>query len=426
MSCKILLSLSYFIAALSIWEIVLGFNGDLISLGSIKIRLLLAFLNCIFGATQFFFINKIKVTNSDLYFSISILLISFIGLIWTSLGIIIFNNTYALADGQGLIAAISFLGIYFSIFRKDISEKTLNYVFQTPLILLFSFISILWLLQLLIGLDSKIVLDFINRYSSSTFIGANNELGRFFFLNTILLPLSVFIFSIRSQKLSSFEFWLYLVFYSISILAVGSRGIAISCLIILIPVCILKIIRNCMKYGNIKSIFKSLIPILALIFLLNSSFGEALLSGSRFFDSNATATFSESDDLRYKQFVYLINGFFEAPFLGHGFGYFISSFLRSYDSPFSYELFFVALLAKIGIIGFLIYLLALTLLLFSMYARARSISNLSALFAFLSFMTTIFQAATNPFLDKQVGLLLLVGPYMYLSLLSKSKLSKVA
>lgn len=421
---KIFINISLFLAVLSIWEIILGFNGDLLVFGNIKIRALFAFLNFISGILYLFFIKRIIRDSSDLNFYRSIILMSLIGFAWTSMGIIIFNNKYALADGQGLIASCSFLGIYFSLSRIPLSLKRLNFAFQTPLIILFALISILWLLQLSGNFDSKIVLDFINRYSSATFIGAGNELGRFFFLNTILLPFSAFIFSIQSHKLSDLKFWIFTTFYFVSMLAVGSRGIAISCILILFPTFISRFVITKLKGNILKAIFKITLPTILLITFVSLGFGESILGGSRFFDNSSSTTFDESDSVRYEQFIYLASSFFESPLWGQGFGYFNPNYLRSYDNPFSYELFFVALLVKIGIIGFLIYSCSLFLLFLSLISQARTISRSTKTFALISLMTTIFQASTNPFLDKQVGLLLLFGPFIYISCLSTSIASK--
>jgi hypothetical protein len=417
---KIFIRTSYLVATISIWEIILGFNGDLISLGSLKIRALLAILNCFLGIIHLFFTRKINLDKSDFCFSTSILLMSLISFLWTGIGIVIFNNKYAIADGQGLIASASFLGIYVSLFKANLNSRKLNFVFQAPLILLFSFITILWLCQSLTGFDSTIILGFINKYSNATFIGSENEFGRLAFLNTILLPLSVFIFSIQIKRLTEIKFWIYIIFYIASMLAVGSRGIAISCVLILMPTLLSKFRIILTRYGIIKSLFRTVFPVLFFGSLLYFGIGSTILNGSRFFNENSSTGFENSDSYRYEQFLPLMNGFFGSPIWGNGLGYFNSNYLRSYENPFSYELFFVALLAKIGIIGFMVYLVSLALLLLSMILRAKSISKATQLFVFLSFITTIFQASTNPFLDRQVGLLLLFGPYIYLSSLNKS------
>ena len=256
------------------------------------------------------------------------------------------------------------------------------------------------------------------QYSKITFTGGENELGRLFFLNTVLLPLSAFIFSLQVKKISNLRFWSELSLYCVTNLSLGSRGISISCIAILTPAILFKFKAMISKYGLVKAACIFSIPILLFLSILVYGSGGTLIEGSRFFDQKSGSIFADSDTVRYLQFYPLLEGFMSSPIIGNGFGYFTEKVIRSAENPFSYELFFVALLAKIGLIGFIIYVFSLLLLYVASKMQSDRISNYSTILSSLSLMTTIFLASTNPFLDKQIGLLLLYGPYIYLSLTS--------
>ena len=153
---KIFAKISAAVSIVTIWEIVLGFNGDLLTAGSLKLRSILALLSSFFGLVLLLSVKKKKPLKSDLLFYASASLLFLIGFTWTSIGIVVFNNKYAMQDGQGLVASISFLGIYFSLSTQKLSSRDLNLIFQLPMIILFSSISLLWLLQSFANFDSQV------------------------------------------------------------------------------------------------------------------------------------------------------------------------------------------------------------------------------------------------------------------------------
>jgi len=58
---------------------------------------------------------------------------------------------------------------------------------------------------------------------------------------------------------------------------------------------------------------------------------------------------------RKTQTVLLVNGWQESPFLGHGLGSYLPNYIRSYKTPWSYEMVYISLLYQVGILGVLVY-----------------------------------------------------------------------
>jgi hypothetical protein len=98
------------------------------------------------------------------------------------------------------------------------------------------------------------------------------------------------------------------------------------------------------------------------------------------------------------QFFSLMSLFWQYPVFGAGFGA-SAAVIRSFEAPYSYELTYVALLAKLGIVGSGILVVAIggwTVRLMRKSPNWTSIATL--LIAFL------FMTATNPYLINSVGM----------------------
>lgn len=108
-----------------------------------------------------------------------------------------------------------------------------------------------------------------------------------------------------------------------------------------------------------------------------------------------------SDSARYMQYVALIDLFWEYPLFGAGLGAH-ASVIRSYEAPYSYELTYVALLAKVGIVGSLIIILGAVAFLVKLIRHGVSSFGLFSLVIGFILIT-----ATNPYLLNVVGMSLL-------------------
>ena len=101
---------------------------------------------------------------------------------------------------------------------------------------------------------------------------------------------------------------------------------------------------------------------------------------------------------RYVQFFSLMNLFWQNPIFGAGFGA-NASIIRSIDSPFSYELTYVALLAKLGIIGAIILTVTMLLWIANLMRHSRNSISIAGLV-----IATLLMTATNPYLINLVGM----------------------
>ena len=397
-------------AYISVWEIILGFGGDLISFGPIKIRAFLAVFN-VFLLIVNIVIGSAKIKIHYLVLS-SVILIASVNFLWTFYGLEM-NNEFAIADGGGsLLSILSCLSIIISVLNIQSSKDTLFNLLQLPLLIFFSALSLLWITQPIHHIDLSLLLE---PYTAVTIIGGGGDLGRYYFPSTVLLPLSAFIFAIYSPKFSVLKFYSYITLYIISVLAVGSRGVALGALSIIAVAFIIRILSLQNRPANLM-IFLS--PLLVATLILSPILAESLRS-TRFFEPNAEYSQLASDDTRFQQAPLLLESFLEEPILGRGSGYYIDGFLRSNNQPYLYELYFLTLLMKTGILGSFLYFSALMAILITPFVSKFSYLLSVKILYVIAFVTTILQGSSNPFLDRPCGLLLLFGPWLAIELLRK-------
>jgi O-antigen ligase len=107
------------------------------------------------------------------------------------------------------------------------------------------------------------------------------------------------------------------------------------------------------------------------------------------------------DHARIEQFHFLFNSWADNPFFGHGSGATVGLH-RSPDQPWSYELFYLALLFQLGILGVSVYLISIVILIFLAIKIVRKDSNSSTiLIPMISGMICFLIASgTNPYLGK--------------------------
>jgi O-Antigen ligase len=400
-------------AYVSVWEIILGLGGDLISLGPIKIRAVLAIFNIVLlvvGISA----GSIRIRLPYLVLS-SAILIAFVNFTWTLYGLEL-GNEFAIADGGGsLLSILSCLSLLIIVLNARLSKTAMFNLLQLPLLILFSVISLLWITQPIHGIDSKALSQMIAPYTSLEIFGGGGDLGRYALPSAVMLPLSAFIFTIYAQKYSAIKFYIYTTLYIVSVLAIGSRGIAIGTLSIISTAFIIRVF-TLRKSPSKLAIFLS--PVLIATLVLSPIVFESLKS-TRFFEPNAQQNLAASDDTRFEQASIMFESFLEEPILGGGFGHYVDRYYRNPTKLYLYELYFVAFLMKTGILGSFLYLSALLALLMVPFAKQFQYRPSVKTLYFIAYITTLIQGATNPFLDRPCGLLLLFGPWLTIELMTK-------
>jgi O-antigen ligase len=107
------------------------------------------------------------------------------------------------------------------------------------------------------------------------------------------------------------------------------------------------------------------------------------------------------DIARKTQFIFLFDGWTKNPFFGLGSGATVE-LSRNSDQPWSYELYYLALLVQFGILGVFIYLISIIVLIYLAIKIVRKNDNLSTvLIPMVSGMICyLIASGTNPYLGK--------------------------
>jgi O-Antigen ligase len=373
----------------------------------IKIRQLFFVVNTILYFFSAFVLPTKKFFSIDKTITLSILNILFIGIVWTAYGIVIFNNEYAISEGLSFVSVIYVIYLYHSFCNFKINKNHIFCIYQLPLLILFTFVSSLWLTAIIFGFET------FNNANETLILGGNNSLGRFYFQNTVLLLLSVFIFTVEARNMHTIKYYLYILVYITSMLAIGSRGIAIGCSLLLILSFLSREIETLFSKKLLKSIVFISVPLVLVLAL--SPFLNETLAGTRFFDIS-NSSLSESDNVRFEQLNYILQDFQTHPVLGSGLGHFINGYVRSVSYPYAYELFFMSLLMKIGIVGSLLFFASLVLIFLPVFVRKYKYNTFIKLSYIITLLSIIFMVSTNPVLITPVGFLMLFSPWLYLKL----------
>lgn len=200
---------------------------------------------------------------------------------------------------------------------------------------------------------------------------------------SVILPLYLY------YAFEAFVGWkrcIILMLLAAAILASGSRAIIFASLFLIFAA----------SPRNIKLILSLFVVFLSILVIANDmEFTTRVLNWSDEFSPESA---------RYSQFFALLREFEISPIVGNGLGHYSPDVIRNTSAPYSYELTYNALLAKLGLLGVVWGLIIGFVLTSKVHMSSKSYILLFALF---------LMSATNPYLFSLVGVYSLLFGVFY-------------
>lgn len=292
-------------------------------------------------------INKYKLIDRAFIY-VCIFLLSI--LIWAVLIplLVIGNIDNSFSELKGYVWFLIIPIIYF-LFRNNQQDKILKF-FIVFMKLFSSVVIILWILA---EFFDKPEYAYTFRFLMGSLNGERTEPDNLFigpiddgsfrvmWVTSIFLPLSTYL-TITHRTVTKLNKIITILIFSGAVLASGTRSLIFSQIVLLVY-----FYFNYNKTSLRRLIFGGFSFILSaaiLFFSIHNSERRVFEFKSEF----------ELGGPRIDQFHALLNLFMKNPIFGNGLGSFANDLIRNESAPFSYELVYIALLAKLGIVGFLI------------------------------------------------------------------------
>lgn len=183
----------------------------------------------------------------------------------------------------------------------------------------------------------------------------------------------------------------------------GRRVYGFIILIVTFILLCVKLVKNISRRRIFLFLFFTIASSLVLIKLFNINIyviNEYIFSSLSKNDSDSM--------LRYQQLYALLEGWLQNPvtfLIGHGHGSFSTDVIRSIDMPWSYELYYIALIFQTGIIGFIIYSSFFIMIIINGIKIIKDTSeNFILLPFFTGVMSLLIASATNPYMMRFDGI----------------------
>ena len=447
---------------LFIFELFFGYSGKMIMLKNVSIRQFLfagtfasLYLYCFY--LIFLKFRDTKLHNKtlknrflSLFPKVCILDTSCLLVL---LSTVFFSTVIPLINGNSLSLAknevFSFLLMLFLFFPLSflIKEKHINLKKKKKYIYYLVFFLSLIHIVLFVGQDinSYFIYNyffFLNTILGKTSIFPTIMLGhagvpRVFFTTSIFLLIGMY-FSLK--KLGKYKLFDH-IYLAVNILAIVSTiSISLWCgiLIGLITYFIISFrnFKKKKKKKKLKTFFLFLAEISAFVVISNYTifnnrvfhhFGNSFVyeNNSDYskddefkekikekFKNNAAAYYDRegsliSNNIKIKQIQLLLRKWMKKPILGYGYGSYLENFVRSDESPFSYEMVFFSLLMKVGTLGILFWIFLIFSLIYIKYKyrKKEEYDYFCWLFLVFSFFITV---QTNPLIFNSVGMAFLL------------------
>lgn len=355
----------------------------------------------------FYFLYKRRISLDDLTRGI---LFIFLGLIiWSLISVVNGYFSSMVKFGMNFVSLFAIIWITYEFYRSEIidSYKMLKYIsIVSILIIIFNILVSLALTAHVLNIDS-----FYGFYN--TFFNANPM--------TVLVnlgPISIYRVQMTNNTIPFIWLGFSLVFdrkilYKLFvILMVGilaiisfSRVLLAEYIALILGSVVIRILQNKKKTKDeaISIGFASVVVILVLGFVIAKYGGLAIEYIEMRFNSNLTAF---SDSFRDIQREHLLEGFAEAPLIGHGAGSYIRDYIRTSIDPYSYELEYLSFLYQFGLLGFL-WIIAGSIILFYYICLNRTDNFNIKLLVFMNLTIWSLKSLYNPnFLSSNSGIII--------------------
>ena len=256
-----------------------------------------------------------------------------------------------------------------------------------------------------------IIPQFITWEQNTSIVGNNFLTARLSNMNSLmfLLPMEYTNFilgdgirkNISTNKLMFFN----IIFGGIIVLLSGRRALQ---LVFLMSICIIILVKIVISKKTLLKINKSFLILFSTIIILICIFEifSKLLGIDNLFYTffntlkNAFDTSSNSSIIRQQQNYVLLFEWKKTPIFGNGLTAFVDYYVRSQDTKWSYEHFYVALLYQTGIVGIMFYATIVIMIIKNLLTSIKNIKDkdlkvwtLSILVGFIAYLLASF---TNP------------------------------
>lgn len=268
-----------------------------------------------------------------------------------------------------------------------------------------------------LSFDESEGIGFDDDFIAMKFQGLNSLIFLIPYVLTSLI-LKIKLYLVRYERLHNFLL-IASIFFGLIVVFMSGRRALILVLVMSLPLILLLNNFNKLKDKRfLNSTFRRTVGWVFIISFILFWFGgeyyelrfadfiSMFVSGFDFFGTDHSAS------LRLEQWNALITGWAERPFFGSGHGASAIGSVRSIDMPWSYELYYVALLFQVGIVGLILYGLVFVWIFLRGVDVIKSGGTLGKLMfsSMIGLFGALIATATNPYLARFDGLWVIFFP----------------
>jgi O-antigen ligase/polysaccharide polymerase Wzy-like membrane protein len=335
---------------------------------------------------------------------------------------LLFAAKGALADTPGALAVIrvyAFWPFVYLLLIQEMTNKSIFMKLKTTILISLIFISLYGINYILSAINIMPLIYDFNFASAEARYGIQEGYVKMESIGFNSLPflvpftLSIFMNNIFNKTKNSKLVIIALFLGLLVVMLSGRRAVLLVTIVSPLFLLGLKVLGS--NYDAKKlliNLLKAIIPLaiaLIVLFIIVAYYLEVTPAGiielftSGFDFSNAADVGAY---LRKEQFHALVDGWMQNPLFGAGHGAATNASIRSYEQPWAYELYYLALLFQTGIIGFILYFSGIVWIYKTGIKIIRSdIDCANILLPMLVGMTCfLIASATNPYLPTFEGI----------------------